>query len=131
MSTPGGNEKSEDQKDDGSPSNEPHESRERPLILLVEDNSISARSLRDYLDFKGYSVEWAEDAALGIDLAGRHLPRLILMDIQMAGMDGMGAVRRLRLLPGLREVPIVALTALAMPGDRERFLEGGGNSVRQ
>jgi CheY-like chemotaxis protein len=52
-------------------------------------------------------------------------PRLILMDIQMREMDGLEAIRRIRLLSGLREVPIVALTDLAMAGDRERFLEAG------
>jgi CheY-like chemotaxis protein len=58
-------------------------------------------------------------------MAKQLRPRLILMDIQMREMDGLEAIRRIRLLSGLREVPIVALTALAMAGDRERFLEAG------
>jgi PAS domain S-box-containing protein len=96
-----------------------------PLILAVDDNPQNARGMVDYLIFKGFRVECAASGAEAIEMAKQLRPRLILMDIQMREMDGLEAIRRIRLLSGLREVPIVALTALAMAGDRERFLEAG------
>ena len=96
-----------------------------PLILAVDDNPENARGMVDYLSFKGFRVVCVASGAEAIEMAKKLYPRLILMDIQMREMDGMEAIRRIRLLPGLREVPIVALTALAMAGDRERFLEAG------
>ena len=101
------------------------ESADGLLILTVDDNPQNARGMVDYLVFKGFRVVCVESGAEAIEMAMRLDPRLILMDIQMREMDGMETIRRIRLLPGLHEVPIVALTALAMPGDRERFLEAG------
>src|SRR5208282_4438818 len=96
-----------------------------PLILAVDDNPHSARGMVDYLIFKGFRVVSVASGAEAIEVAKKLYPRLILMDLQMREMDGLEAIRRIRLLSGLREVPIVALTALAMAGDRERFLEAG------
>jgi len=96
-----------------------------PLILAVDDNPQNARGMVDYLIFKGFRVVSVASGAEAIEMAKKLHPRLILMDIQMREMDGLEAIRRIRLLSGLREVPIVALTALAMAGDRERFLEAG------
>ena len=104
------------------------ESRGIPLILVVEDNAISARSLRDYLEFKGYRVEQASTGAAGIERAGRLLPDLILVDVQLPGLDGLEAVRRMRLLPSLCQVPIIVLTALATADDQERSPEGGATA---
>jgi CheY-like chemotaxis protein len=98
-----------------------------PLILAVDDNPHSARGMVDYLVYKGFQVVCAASGAEAIEMAKQLPPRLILMDIQMRGMDGLEAIRRIRLLPGLREVPIIALTALAMAGDRERVLAAGAN----
>jgi CheY-like chemotaxis protein len=92
---------------------------------VIEDNPTSAKGLSEYLSFKGFRVEWASNAIYGIALAERLLPSLVVMDIQMPGVDGLEAIRRIRLLPTIREVPIIALTALAMPGDRERCLREG------
>ena len=104
------------------------ESRGIPLILVVEDNAISARSLRDYLEFKGYRVEQASTGAAGIERAGRLLPDLILVDVQPPGLEGLEAVRRMRLLPGLSQVPIIVLTALETADDQEKPPEGGATA---
>ncbi|WP_165228599.1 PAS domain S-box protein [Aquisphaera insulae] len=94
-------------------------------VLIVDDDQAGVRALRDYLEVKGYAVEQAADGEAGIARARSRSPHLILMDIQMPGLDGLEAIRRLRLSPGLQDVPIIALTALAMQGDRERALKAG------
>jgi CheY-like chemotaxis protein/anti-sigma regulatory factor (Ser/Thr protein kinase) len=101
------------------------EALEGPLILAVDDNPQSARGMVDYLIFKGFRVLCVASGAAAIEMAMKLHPDLILMDIQMREMDGLEVIRRIRLLSGLREIPIVALTALAMAGDRERFLKAG------
>ena len=108
-------------------SNGDRESSATPLILIVDDNIFSVRGLKDYLVFKGYRVEEADDGETAIERAAVLHPDLIFMDIQMPAMDGLEAIRRIRLLPGLSATPIVALTALAMPGDRDRTLEAGAS----
>ncbi|HSL42728.1 MAG TPA: response regulator [Anaerolineales bacterium] len=99
--------------------------KDRPLILLIEDTREATIMISDYLENAGYHVLAARDGITGIDLARRTTPSLILMDIQMPNMDGLEATRRLRADPEFRTVPIIALTALAMPGDRERCLAAG------
>ena len=79
----------------------------------------------DYLTFKGFRVVCVASGAAAIEMATKLHPDLILMDIQMRDMDGLEAIRRIRLLAELSEVPIVAVTAMAMAGDRERFLAAG------
>ncbi|MBW4520617.1 MAG: response regulator [Scytolyngbya sp. HA4215-MV1] len=98
-----------------------------PRILLVEDNVANISTVSDYLEAKGYRILLASDGQAAIDLAKAHQPDLILMDIQMPGMDGLEATRQIRLDPALTEIPIIALTALAMTGDREKCLEAGAN----
>jgi len=95
------------------------------LVVVIDDNPFNVKGLCDYLRFKGFSVEWVSNALDGIGLTQRLQPGLVIMDIQMPGMDGLEAIRRIRLLPDIGDVPIIALTALAMPGDRERCLEAG------
>ena len=95
------------------------------LVVVIEDNPFNAKGLCDYLCFKGFRVEWATNALDGIALVQRIQPSLVVMDIQMPGMDGLEAIQRIRQLPAVGDVPIIALTALAMPGDRERCLEAG------
>ncbi len=98
-----------------------------PLILLAEDNEDSISTFSSYLEAKGYRILLAKDGQEAIDLTKAHHPELILMDIQMAGTDGLEAIRQIRVDPTLADVPIIALTALAMAGDRERCLESGAN----
>jgi CheY-like chemotaxis protein len=81
--------------------------------------------ISDYLEKAGYQLLTARDGISGIEQAKRVQPGLILLDIQLPGLDGLEVIRRLRADPDFRAVPIIALTALAMPGDRERCLAAG------
>jgi PAS domain S-box-containing protein len=99
--------------------------KERPIILLVEDTKEVTMMIVDYLEMAGYQIITAADGIAGIDIAKDKHPALILMDIQLPGMDGLEATRRLRAEPEFRTTPIIALTALAMRGDRERCLAAG------
>jgi PAS domain S-box-containing protein len=98
-----------------------------PLILLAEDNEANIATFSSYLKAKGYRILSATDGQQAIDLAKAEHPDLILMDIQMPVMDGMEAIKQIRLDPNLADIPIIALTALAMEGDRERCLAAGAN----
>jgi CheY-like chemotaxis protein len=96
-------------------------------ILLVEDNERNLKLLRDVLDFAGYDVRVARTAEDGITLATSEPPDLVLMDLQLPGIDGMEALRRLRESPLTAGIPVVAVTAQAMKHDRERALDAGFN----
>ena len=96
-------------------------------ILLVEDNDANVMVVGDYLRNHGYQVYVARHGGEALVMAAELAPHLVLMDIQMPEMDGLEAIRRLRTEPATATVPIVALTAFAMPGDRERCLEAGAN----
>jgi CheY-like chemotaxis protein len=97
------------------------------VILLAEDNEANITTLSDYLSAKGYRVVVARNGAEAIERAREMRPDLILMDIQMPGLDGLEATRRIRAEPSIAAIPIIALTALAMPGDRARCLGAGAN----
>ena len=99
----------------------------RPLILLAEDNDFNVTSIRDFLEAKGYRVLVAGNGVEAIDFNREARPALILMDVQMPTLDGLDATREIRKDPAFAEVPIIALTALAMQGDRERCLAAGAN----
>jgi PAS domain S-box-containing protein len=98
-----------------------------PLILLAEDNPANADMVCSYLEERGYRLLLAADGEEAIALTQRHQPELILMDIQMPGMDGLAAIRHLRQDPQSATVPIIAMTALAMSDDRERCLATGAS----
>ncbi|MEB3884752.1 PAS domain S-box protein [Lyngbya sp. CCY1209] len=106
---------------------EPESSEPPPpaRILLAEDNEANISTMSSYLGAKGYRLMVAKNGAEAIGLARSERPDLILMDVQMPGMDGLEAIRHIRRDRDLAEVPIVALTALAMNGDRDRCLEAG------
>jgi two-component system, cell cycle response regulator DivK len=93
-------------------------------ILLVEDNERNMKLLRDVLQAVGYRTIEASTGAQALALATEH-PALVLMDIRLPDMDGVAALRRLRQDPGTAAIPVLAVTAQAMKGDRERFLEAG------
>jgi PAS domain S-box-containing protein len=98
---------------------------ENRRILLVEDNAINMMVTSDYLKDRDYQVTEARNGMEAMEQALQQKPDLILMDIQMPGMSGLEAISRLRATPEFASVPIIAFTALAMPGDRERCLEAG------
>jgi CheY-like chemotaxis protein len=97
----------------------------KPTILLVEDTKEVIMMIRDYLELAGYKVVIAGDGVEAIAQARLFHPDLILMDVMMPRMDGFEATRKLRSEPEFKYTPIVALTALAMPSDRERCLAAG------
>lgn len=94
-------------------------------ILYVEDNFQNKRLVRKILTAKGYEVLEADDGEGGVDAATTEKPDLILMDISIPGIDGIEATRLIKANPDTAHIPIVALTANAMRGDRERFLAAG------
>ena len=95
------------------------------LVLIVEDNEKNLKLTRDLLQVKGFRTIEATDAAAGIALAVEHQPRVVLMDIQLPDMDGLEALAALRADGRTADIPVIAVTAFAMTGDRERFLEAG------
>jgi PAS domain S-box-containing protein len=97
------------------------------VILVAEDNLSNMATLSEYLQISGYAVLHARDGKEAIEIAATSSPDLILMDIQMPVMDGLEAIRCLRKDPRFMKTPILALTALAMPGDLERCFEAGAN----
>ncbi len=97
------------------------------VILLAEDNEANIATLQTFLETQQYRLILARNGAEALERAREEAPDLILMDIQMPGMDGLEAIRHIRADPNLAHIPIIALTALAMPGDRERCLEAGAN----
>jgi signal transduction histidine kinase len=96
-------------------------------ILIVEDDSDNVTVMSRYLETKNYQVRVGTDGRRGIAAALSQKPDLILMDIQMPEVDGLEAIRRIRCYPHLDQIPIIALTALTMKGDRERCLAAGAN----
>jgi CheY-like chemotaxis protein len=96
-----------------------------PLILLAEDNEANIITISAYLQAKGYRLIIAKDGQEAVDLILSASPDLVLMDIQMPGMDGIEAIKLIRNKNNLTDLPIIALTALAMAGDREKCLEAG------
>ena len=94
-------------------------------ILIVEDNPANMKLAVFVLEQAGYSVISAIDAELGLTLAREQHPDLIMMDVQLPGMDGLAATALLKQDEATREIPVIALTALAMKGDEARIREAG------
>jgi CheY-like chemotaxis protein len=98
-----------------------------PLILIAEDNEANIITVSSYLEAKDYRVVIAKNGSEAIAITKSDRPDLILMDIQMPVMDGLEAIAQIRLDPSLANIPIIALTALTMEGDRDRCLAIGAN----
>ncbi len=96
-----------------------------PIILLVEDNEMNRDMLSRRLIRRGYEVVTAVDGLQGLSMASSETPDLILMDMDLPEIDGWEATRRLKSDSATNQIPIIALTAYAMSGDREKALEAG------
>lgn len=94
-------------------------------ILVVEDNPMNMKVVLMTLKRYGYTLLEAVDGEQALEMATREKPDLILMDIQLPKMDGMEVTRRLRQMPDFKQTPIIALSAYAMKGDREKGMEAG------
>jgi len=97
-------------------------------ILLVEDNPRNMRLLEMTLRAKGYTLLEATDGGEALDMAVRKQPDLIIMDIQLPKVNGLDVTKKLRKTPEFKNTPIVAITAYAMKGDREKAIEAGCNA---
>ncbi|MGB0579197.1 MAG: response regulator [Limisphaerales bacterium] len=99
----------------------------RPMVLMVEDNQMNQQSITQYLEAHKFDILVAGDGPTALRLAEAEDFDLILMDVQMPGMDGLECTRELRSRSKTKEIPIIAVTAMVMDGDRERCLEAGAN----
>jgi CheY-like chemotaxis protein len=102
-------------------------SLQAPKILLAEDNEANITTMMSYLEAHDFQVFLARNGLEAVQIAQQHQPDLILMDIQMPTMDGLEAIRQIRAEAATQSIPIIALTALAMPGDLERCIAAGAN----
>ena len=94
-------------------------------ILIVEDNPQNMKLMEMLLEAKGYILLEAIDGKQAMDVATTKRPDLIIMDIQLPKMSGLEVTKRLRQLPAFNHIPIIAITAYAMKGDKEKFIEAG------
>jgi two-component system cell cycle response regulator DivK len=95
------------------------------LILIVEDNEKNRKLARDILQVKGYRTIEAETAETGLEMAPKENPDLVLMDIQLPGMNGIQALKKLREDEATRAIPVLAFTASVMPQDRREIMDAG------
>ena len=94
-------------------------------VLVVEDNEMNMKLFRDVLSASGYRTLEARTGAHAVELARRHIPDVVLMDVQLPDVDGVEVLRRIRTDARTAFLRVVAVTAQAMDGDRERFLRAG------
>ena len=94
-------------------------------VLVIEDNEMNMKLVRSLLQLGKYRVLKASDAENGIKLAQEHHPDLILMDIQLPGMDGLTATREIKNDPAVKDITVIALTSYAMQGDEEKAKDAG------
>jgi CheY-like chemotaxis protein len=93
---------------------------DKNTILVIEDNELNMKLVRGILSFGNYTMLEATDAETGIKIAHEHHPDLILMDLQLPGMDGLEATKKILNTDNLKRIPVVALTSYAMEGDKEK-----------
>src|SRR5215211_7389097 len=94
-------------------------------VLIVEDNELNMKLFHDLLEAHGYQIVGTRNGIEALDLARKHRPDLIIMDIQLPEVSGLEVTKWLKDDPELKSIPVVAVTAFAMKGDEERILEGG------
>jgi two-component system, cell cycle response regulator DivK len=94
-------------------------------VLYIEDNPLNRRLVRKLLTAKGYQVLEAIDGSTGLEMVRAEKPNLVLLDINLPDIDGLELVKQLRTTPEIADIPVIALTANAMHGDRERCLAAG------
>ena len=97
----------------------------KKTILVVEDNALNMKLVKSLLSIGHYDIIEAADAETGVSLARDKKPDLILMDIQLPGMDGLTATRIIKKDTSMKDIPVVALTSFAMEGDEEKAMEAG------
>ena len=95
------------------------------IVLYIEDNFHNRRIVSKVLTSRGFCVIEAEDGEKGLEMVRALKPPLVLLDITLPGIDGIEVVRHMKSDQGLRQIPVIAVTASAMRGDKERFLEAG------
>jgi len=103
----------------------PQASASKGIILIVEDNALNLKLLKVILDFGGYSTVVTGLGAAALDLARLYHPNLILLDIQLPDISGVEAAQRLKADEHTRTIPIIAVTAFAMCGDRQKIIDSG------
>ncbi len=94
-------------------------------VMIVEDNELNMKLFHDLLDAHGYDTIQTRDGKDAFELAQRHRPDLIVMDMQLPGVSGLEVTRLLKEDEGLKGIPVIAVTAFAMKGDEDRIREGG------
>jgi two-component system, cell cycle response regulator DivK len=107
------------------PSQSAADSRRRQKVLIVEDNELNMKLFNDLLTAHGYDTLQTKDGLAALALARRHRPDLILMDIQLPEISGLEITRRIKEDKDLAQIPVIAVTAFAMKGDKERIRAGG------
>lgn len=94
-------------------------------ILIIEDNELNMKLFNDLLQAHGFNTIQSRDGREAFDLAKKHVPDLILMDIQLPGISGLEVTKLIKADPNLKKIPVIAVTAFAMKGDEEKIREGG------
>jgi two-component system, cell cycle response regulator DivK len=94
-------------------------------VLIAEDNAVNRELLRELLEVRGYEVAEACDGQEALEMVEQTRPDILLLDLGMPKLDGFGVVRHIRASPGLADLPVLAITAYAMRGDREEVLNAG------
>jgi two-component system cell cycle response regulator DivK len=100
----------------------------KQCILVVEDNPLNLELLRDWLDVEGFEVWHAADLTASYQVFAKQIPRVVLLDINLGKEDGLDLLAWMRQKPDLKDIPVIAVTAHALPAEQERILQAGCNA---